>query len=124
MFDPITILAALIPTIKYGVERVIDYKTGGPKPSNAQEAIALKQADIQQLEALAKLDNAEGASQWVINIRSLQRPVATAVILTMWAVYAYKAGISAQDMQNMAAAAVFYLFGDRTTMSISGVNRK
>lgn len=123
MFDPFTILAALIPTVQYGIQRIIDYKTGGPKPTNAAEAIALKQADVAQLEALGKLDNADGASRWVINIRGLQRPVATAVILGMWSIYAYRVGITAEDMQNMAAAAVFYLFGDRTAMYISG-NRK
>ena len=124
MFDPFTILAALIPTIKYGVERVIDYNTGGPKPSNAKEAIEINDAEARKLEALSKLDNSEGAAQWVINIRALQRPIAVLVILTMWSLYAVQSGISAQDMQNMASAAIFYLFGDRTTMFLSEKNKR
>ena len=119
MFAFLPVLAALIPTINYGVTRAIDHFTGGPKPSNAQEAIALKQADIAQLEALSKLDNADGAPSWVIAIRALQRPFAVLVILGVWAASAYKYGIASEDLMNLAEAAVFYLFGDRTTMALT-----
>jgi hypothetical protein len=118
-FDPITILAAFVPTLSYVAQRVTDYFTGGPKPRNAQEAIELKKADIEQLKALAELDNSDGAPSWVVAIRALQRPFAVFVILVMWSVYVYKVGIAAEDMMNLASAAVFYLFGQRTQMYLS-----
>src|SRR3990167_6362725 len=118
MFDPLTLLAAGIPTLNYVITRITDYFTGGPTPRNAQEAIELKKVDISQMEALAKLDNADGAPSWVVPIRALQRPFAVLVILSMWSVYVYKTGISSQDMMNLASAAVFYLFGQRTQMEL------
>lgn len=119
MIQFLPMLAALIPTLNYAANRAIDYYTGGPKPSNAQEAIALKQADIAQLEAIAKLDDSDGSSQWVTNIRSLMRPFAVTVILSVWAAYVFNTGISSDDIMNLASAAVFYLFGDRTQMAIT-----
>ena len=118
MFDPLTLLAAGIPTLNYVITRIADYFTGGPTPRNAQEAIELKKVDISQMEALAKLDNADGAPSLVVAIRALQRPFAVLVILSMWSVYVYKTGISSQDMMNLASAAVFYLFGQRTQMEL------
>jgi hypothetical protein len=119
MFPILSLLAALIPTLNYGVTRVIDKYTGGAKPSNAQEELTLKQADVAQLEALAKLDDASGASQWVVNIRALQRPFAITVILGIWGTYVFKNGMSPDDIMNLASAAVFYLFGERTRMYIA-----
>lgn len=120
MFDPFTILAALLPTLQYGATKIIDKYTGGPSPSSAEEALKLKQADVAQLEALAKLDNADGASRWVTNVRAMMRPLAVTAVLGMWSFYAFKMGITAMDMQNMASAVMFYLFGDRLTMTLIG----
>lgn len=116
MIPLLPILAAFIPTLNYGINRVIDAYTGGPKPSNAQEALALKNADVEQLKALALLDNSDGASKWVVNIRALMRPAASAVVLLVWGTYAIKTGISAEDLMSLAEAVIFYLFGDRTQM--------
>ena len=131
-FSMLTILSSLIPSLGYALKRVIDYKTGGAAPSNAQEAAAQSDADVRKLEALAKLDNADGASQWVINIRALQRPVVVFATLFSW-ICMTLAGLSglSVNMQiyiivaNTASSVFFYLFGDRTLMySLQNLNLK
>ncbi len=120
IFEPFTMLAALIPFIGRTINKIVDYKTGGPAPSNAQEAIELKKADTEQLRAVGALDNADGASQWVINVRALQRPIAVFAILGVWSVIVIASGaVALQLVCDLASSAIFYLFGDRTSMSIS-----
>ncbi len=120
LFSLVTVLSALIPVFTYSTKRVVDHFTGGPAPSNADEAIALGKADVEKLKALASLDDATGASQWVVNIRSLMRPFAVITILATWTYIAITTGaISVELVSDLASCAVFYLFGDRTMMHIS-----
>lgn len=135
MIDPIslgTILTSIIPVLTYGAKRVIDYKTGGATPSNSSEAVEQAKLDIEKLKALGLLDNADGASQWVINIRALQRPIVVIAVLLNWTLMTL-AGLSGHlvDLQiyvivaNLASAVFFYLFGDRTLMySLQTLNKK
>jgi len=116
MFDPVTILTAFIPTIQYVAGRIVDKYTGGPAPSNAQEAIQLMNAETEKLKALSDLDNADGAAQWVQTIKGLQRPFAVVLILSAWYFVALRTGIQLQDLENLASAVIFYLFGQRTQM--------
>ena len=90
--------------------------TGGPKPTTVADLVSLRELDIRQFEALAKIDNAEGASRWVINIRALQRPLATAVILFYFGLSMYYPvpAVAAETISFLAQCAFFYLFGERT----------
>lgn len=119
--DPLTIGAALLPIAQDGIRAVINKFTAGAgaQPATTKEAIELEDARTRRLEALSRIDTPTGqVSQWVNNIRSLMRPVASVVIL---AAYCYtlivdtEMGI-ATNAANLAASVVFYLFGDRTVM--------
>ncbi len=114
--DPISLLAAFIPVIIDGLKQGINYWTGGPKPTSVQDLVSLRELDIRQLEALAKLDNADGASRWVVNIRGLQRPVATIIILIYFGLSMYYpvSEDARQTLSFLAQCAFFYLFGERT----------
>lgn len=127
-----TILTALIPTLTYGAKRVIDYKTGGATPINNTEAIERRKADVEVLNAISKLDNADGASQWVINFRAMQRPSVVYIVLLNWTIITI-AGLFGHfvDLQvyiiisNLASSIFFYLFGDRSLMyGIQALNKK
>jgi len=120
MFDPITLVTALLPAVSDGVRGLINKWTGGAgaKPANVEEAVKLMGAEVDRLRALAELDKPEGVSTWVANIRALQRPTAVLLILISW----IGVGFWSQDenliniTSNLAASVVFYLFGDRTYM--------
>lgn len=114
--DPISLLAAFIPLLIDGVKQGINYWTGGPKPTTVQDLVALRELDIRQLEALTKLDAADGASRWVINIRGLQRPIATIVILFYFGLSMYYPvpNSTSETLSFLAQCAFFYLFGERT----------
>lgn len=120
MFDPFTILAALIPVFTHVVTKVTDHFTGGPSPTNTQELIELERVSIEKLKAIAALDSAEGASRWVTNVRAMMRPFAVVMILFTWGYIAVQYQISAALVTDLASSAVFYLFGDRTMMFITG----
>jgi hypothetical protein len=132
MIDPVsitTILSSLLPSIGYAFKRIVDYKTGGRKPSNSSEEVASREADVKLLEAIAKLDAAEGASKWVVNVRAMQRPLVVFVVLINWTLMTL--GIVPVDLQmyvivaNLASSVMFYLFGDRTLMySLQSYNKQ
>jgi hypothetical protein len=120
--DPITILTAFIPVIQHGIKAAINKFTDGAgvKPATVDDAVKLADIDIRRLEAIARLDEVQGASQWVQNIRGLQRPIAVGIVLLM-----YVATLSPQvpedvhtNIANLATAVIFYLFGDRTYLYI------
>jgi len=122
--DPITILTALLPAATDGVRALINHFSGGAgaKPMNVDETVKLMEAqtaardsDVKRLEALHTIDQVENVSQWVNNVRAMQRPVAVAVILATWVASCYiTMPIElAQGISNMASSVVFYLFGER-----------
>lgn len=135
MLDPVslsTVLTSLIPTLTYGVKRIIDYKTGGANPNNSDEAVAQGQIDVQKLNALATMSATEGTSRWVKNIVALQRPIVVFAVLVNWTILTIcgLAGYNV-DLQiyvitaNLASCVFFYLFGDRTLMySLQTLNKK
>lgn len=113
-------LPALFPPLADGLRAIFSKLTGGAgaRPQNVAEVVQLMQADTARLQALAQLDAPGGISQWVANIRALQRP--TAVVLVLGA-YAYALTVSdhlpAATLAGIAEYAqmvTFYLFGDRS----------
>jgi hypothetical protein len=115
-----TLLAAFLPVASDGVRGLFNKFTGGAgaKPANVEEVVTLMDAETKRLEALSKIDNAEGVSQWVSNIRALQRPVISFCIITAYVgVVAFNAESEiVNSIGGYAQMVTFYLFGDRTYM--------
>jgi hypothetical protein len=135
IFDPFTIITALIPAFSDGIKRLIGKWTGGPTPQSVDELIKLQDADVRRLEALGQLDGTEGAvSKWVNNLRALQRPIVVFVVLATWVAMTIAQLYFPNTIQfneslvylvsNLASSVVFYLFGDRTYMYLKDVLTK
>lgn len=122
--DPITLLTAFMPMITDGARGLINKFTGGAgaKPANVEEAIQMVDADIRKLQAIAELDKVQGnVSQWVSNVRAMQRPVFVALIMVSWLIMLFIHGDINPDeviriTSNLASSASFYILGDRTYM--------
>ena len=111
-----TILPALLPAAVDGVKNIIEAKTRPPVPLSPADQVALADADVRRIEALAQLDATAGPiHQWVNDIRALQRPAAVTVILGAY-VYGSVAGLDAavvDRLADFASMVTFYLFGER-----------
>lgn len=117
--DPITLLTAFMPMITDVVRAGVNRLTGGAgaQPANVAEAIQLMEADVKRMQAMAELDKVENTSQWVNDVRAMQRPVAVALILIVWMGVVFTPSVDEEVLNivaNLASAAVFYLLGDRT----------
>ena len=115
-----TLIPALLPALTDGARGLFNKLTGGAgaKPANVEEVVTLMDAETKRLEALSKIDSAQGVSQWVSNVRAMQRPVVSGVII-----FAYVGAIGlSKDVEMVNSLGVyaqmvtFYLFGDRTYM--------
>ena len=119
MFDPITILAGLLPL---GVEagKALIQRYIAPeqvKPLDFQQLLNLKALELEQWKAMQ--GGGEQSYPWVAAIRQLQRPVFVSVVLLVWCAQA-ATGEPSATVSNMASAVGFYLFGDRTLFYIKG----
>ena len=119
MFDPITILAGLLPL---GVEagKALIQRYIAPyqiKPLDFGQLIQLKQLELQQWQAMQ--GNGAQSYQWVAAIRQLQRPIFVACVAGAWC-WQTASGEPSATVANMASAVGFYLFGDRTLFYIKG----
>jgi hypothetical protein len=112
------ILPALLPVAADGIRGVFNKVAGGAgaAPANVGEAVQLMDADTNRLKAIAEMDKAGNVSPWVANVRALQRPVASGLIISG---YLVAVTISAPEevvlqMGQYAQMVTFYLFGDRS----------
>jgi hypothetical protein len=123
--DPVTILTAFIPVIQKGASALISKalgRDGGPKPATVEDAAKLGELEIRKLEALSALDAVVNTSQWVADVRGIQRPVAVAVILLTYTACVMDSDVAQGTLDlvaNLASSAMFYLFGDRTLMYLT-----
>lgn len=115
-----TLIPALLPVLSDGIRAGINKLTGGAgaKPANVEEVVKLMDAETKRLEALAKIDTAQGTSQWVSDVRAMQRPAVSAMIITAYvgAVAFTKEAEIVNSLGVYAQMVTFYLFGDRTYM--------
>lgn len=116
-----TLIPALIPVATDGIRAVFNRLTGGAgaKPSNVTEVITLMEAETKRLQALAEIDAAgPNVSTWVNNIRALQRPVASGLIITGYlsTFYIQADGAIVENLGQYALMVTFYLFGERGYM--------
>jgi len=119
--EPITLLTAFMPMITDVVRAGVNRLTGGAgaQPANVTEAIQLMEADVKRMQAMAELDKVENTSQWVNDVRAMQRPVAVLLVLLVWFGVVFTPDVGEEIFNlvaNLASAAVFYLLGDRTYM--------
>lgn len=119
MFDPITILAGLLPLgVEAGKALIQRYIAPDQiKPLDFGQLIQLKQLELQQWQAMQ--GNGEQSYLWVAAIRQLQRPVFVCGVLAAWCWQA-ATGEPSDTVANLASAVGFYLFGDRTLFYIKG----
>lgn len=115
-----SLVPALLPVATDGIRALINRLTGGAgaKPANVDEVITLMGAETERMKALAEIDQTGNVSQWVSNIRALQRPGAAALIITGYIgamAWGSDEALIAQ-MATYAQMVTFYLFGDRTYM--------
>ena len=119
-----TIVAALLPVGIDGVKQVITRIAGGPQPTNVDEVIKLDQANVERLKAVAALDNPYGTpSQWVVDLRSSFRYVASAVIILSAMACLFITGIPdalRQTGLELGGIAFSFIFGDRVSLGLKG----
>lgn len=113
-----------------GVPIILDlFKSAGPAISrkfaglSVDDQIKLESAQVQKLEALAKLDNPNGTpSQWVIDLRASFRYIAAAAIILVGGIIA-ALGISKGDPATIGAGLELagipfgFIFGERLVLS-------
>lgn len=119
MFDPLTMLAGLLPL---GVEagKALIQRFIAPdqvKPLTFSDLLELKKMDLSMWQAMQ--GSGETSYPWVAAIRQLQRPLFVAGVLAAWCLQA-ATGEPSATVSNMATAVGFYLFGDRTLFYIKG----
>lgn len=119
MFDPITILAGLLPLgVEAGKALIQRYIAPDQvKPATFTDLLELKRMDLQLWQAMQ--GGGEQSYLWVAAIRQLQRPVFVCGVLSAWCWQA-ATGEPSATVANMASAVGFYLFGDRTLFYIKG----
>lgn len=117
MFDPVTILAALLPAgvevlkgLGTAVTRRILPKEDGPRTFT--EHMESRKLDLEQLKTLAEMDAGGETYKWVEAIRKLQRPFFVVMIASGF-LYTLN-DIDSQVIADLTSSVVFYLFGDRT----------
>lgn len=122
-----SLLPALFPALADGVRGLFNKLTGGAgaQPANVNEVVQLMEADTKRLQALAQMDQPGGnVHMWVADIRALQRPLATALIIAgyLYALYAndHLPPATMAGIESYAQMVTFYLFGDRSYMYLRG----
>lgn len=126
----VSLLPSLFPAVADGVRGLFNKMTGfaGAKPANVAEVVQLMQADTARLQSLAALDQPSGnVSQWVANIRALQRPLAVVLIIVGYLYGLYAADhlppATLEGLSQYAQMVTFYLFGDRSYMYLKGASK-
>lgn len=119
-FNPLTALAAFLPLgVEAGKALIQRYIAPDQvKPLDLPQLLQLKQIELQQWQAMQGGD--APSYPWVAAIRQLQRPFFVSIIVTTWCVQVLSAGQASDAVTNMASAAGFYLFGDRTLFYVKG----
>jgi hypothetical protein len=116
MFDPISLLTAIIPLAtdagKAAIQRWI--APDNVKPLTVADHVAMRNADIELFKAMNDAGGSNASYPWVEAVIRLQRPFVVVCVLGGWGI-AHGAGVlDTSAVDNMAAAIGFYLFADRT----------
>jgi hypothetical protein len=110
-----TLIGTGVPVLVNAIRGLIGRWTGGAgaEAQSVEERIKLMEAETAKSLALAKLDDAAGASRWVIDFRSLTRPVlAVGVAGTM--LYLRATGQAVDEFHaRLTELVIGYWFGER-----------
>ncbi|MDF3822333.1 hypothetical protein P3G55_20685 [Leptospira sp. 96542] len=118
MFDPMTMLAGLLPLgVEAGRLALQWLAPDRVKPTSFDQLLRLKEIELSQWTAMQGGD--APTYPWVAAVRQLQRPLFIGAVLCVW-LYQAATGEPTETVTNMASAAGFYLFGDRTLFYMKG----
>lgn len=117
MFDPLTLIAAIVPLLTEAGRAGVDivngkFATDEFKPSNIAEVVTLQEQQLKLFEAI----NSQGGQSYplVEAIIRLQRPVVVLGVVLVWG-YAHASGMAdTSGVDNAAGIIGSYLFADRT----------
>lgn len=115
------ILPAVLPALIDGLKNLaggVSRRIGG---LSVDDQVKLQTADVNKLEALAKLDEVKGTpSQWVVDLRSSFRYLAAGVSILggMYLVYSNTALVELGSQ--LISAPFAFIFGERLYMGLSG----
>lgn len=126
--EPTIVLTALLPVLTDVVKSVVSRFTGNkPVVTSADDYSKVVSADIQKLEALAKLESPNGqTSRWVNDAKVLQRITVVYAVLASWIVATFIIDVSPDKytlIANLAGSIFFYLFGDRVNFYARSLGR-
>lgn len=115
MFDPITLVAGLVPLVMEAGKAAINRWIAPDqiKPTTVEDYEKIKETDLKMYQAITQADSGGETYKWVEAIRKMQRPFVVVVVLSAWA-YCHATGTAGAEIDNMASVIGFYLFGERT----------
>ena len=131
---PVSILAALLPTLTGGLQQLFNKFLGSAQPRTIAERIQIIEAEAKAAEAVASLDAVVGTpSQWVVDLRSALRPIASLVLVVGYVLLVVGVATSGTKLGlgdlalvsvlgDLAGCAIFYWFGERVQLSFSQVS--
>lgn len=110
MFDPVTIFAALAPSVvKLGDALVHRFITPDRfKPATVEEAVQIATAENEKLRIITTADQGGETYRWVEAVRKLQRPVVVFATLG-----AFLFSPHDQTLCDLFSTVMWYLFGER-----------
>ena len=113
MFEPVSMLAALAPTVARVFDAAVNrwIVPNKIKPASVDEVVALKNADNERLRIILQADTAGESYRWVAAIKQLQRPVVVVVLLA-----AFVNSPEISSLSIMFQTVSWYLFGERVTL--------
>jgi hypothetical protein len=114
------VLPAIIDLVKGGAG-AISRKWFG---LGVDEQIKLQKADVEKLEALAKLDDPKGTpSQWVIDLRASFRYISAVLVILVGCGITYYSQGNSELVQmgfELIAMPFGFIFGERLLLSLKG----
>lgn len=117
MIDPISLLAMFGPVV-VEAGKALTNRFLAPseiKPMNVDEAVKLKQVELDYFKAVSEAGGQNASYPWVEAAVRLMRPGVAVIVLGTWATLnILMPDVDSSSVDNFAAAVGFYLFGDRT----------
>jgi hypothetical protein len=116
------VVPAVLPAAVEGLKNILAKWTGGPQATTIDEQIKLQNADVQRLEALAKLENPYGTpSQWVIDLRASFRYIASGIVVLAVPISFFLAMPDPIRELILAwgSSAMFFIFGERALLKFA-----
>jgi hypothetical protein len=110
--EPLTLLTVFAPAAIDAVKALVNRFIAPDvfKPATIEQYQSMRQVDLEMFKALNEAGGANPSYPWVEASVRLMRPVVAVSVVLAWVLDQGKT----PEINNMAAAIGFYLFGDRT----------